>query len=67
MNKPWRWTKYRIAIRTLLEGGTTVKELKNHTVNTFNKNNPDARPSERAASIASMWREIDAVAERIAE
>jgi hypothetical protein len=65
MSKPWRWTKFRKAVRTLLEGGKTVDEIERMLIVSYKTKNPDARPSEAAATLASLSREVKAVAERV--
>ena len=63
--KPWRWTKSRMRIRTLLRGGKTPFEIEQLMVRAFDKHHPDARDSERLLTVGSFYRDVTEVAERI--
>ena len=65
MKKPWRWTKLRINIRKLLEGGQTPFEIEQLMVRSFDKAHPDAGQAERAMTYADYYTTVTEVAERI--
>ncbi len=65
IRKPWRWTKIRLAIRSLIEGGKSPEEVIKMMDDAYDKNFPDARISERAMTYSGHKISVTEVAERI--
>jgi len=70
--KPWRWTKYRKALRTLMQSGAKPEVLKEQMrdrvfereqITQLTLETPNA--AAIVAEIGNYTREIDAVAERL--
>ncbi len=65
MTKPWRWTKARKGIRTLLEGGRTPDQVIKLMDDAYDGAYPDARASERAMTYSGHNIMVNEVAERL--
>ncbi len=67
IRKPWRWTKVRLAIRNLIEGGRSPESIIKMMDDAYLKNFPDARISEKAMTLSDHQETVNAVAERVKE
>ena len=65
IKKPWRWTKLRLAIRSLIESGRSPESIIKMMDDAYLKNFPDARVSEKVMTTSSHNISVTEVAERI--